>query len=83
MYTYTTVNSGLKLKKNIFNFEYEINFKYEGMLSYSIDTFYLVTSLILSTMDDIRISLIIDMDCSYLNVHAIKDIPNIKRFVQI
>ena len=32
-----------KLKKNILNFGYRVNFKYEGMLSHSFDTFYVVT----------------------------------------
>ena len=32
-----------KLKQNILNFEYGVNFKYEGMLSHSFDLFYIVT----------------------------------------
>ena len=31
-----------KLKRNILNFGNEVNFKYEGMLSYSFDRFYAV-----------------------------------------
>ena len=32
-----------ELKKNILNFGYAVNFKYEGMLSHSFDIFYVVT----------------------------------------
>ena len=32
-----------ELKKNILNFGYGVNFKYEGMLSHSFDRFYIVT----------------------------------------
>ena len=32
-----------KFKRNILNFGYGVNFKYEGMLSHSFDRFYIVT----------------------------------------
>ena len=32
-----------ELKKNILNFRYGANFKYEGMLTHSFDRFYVVT----------------------------------------
>ena len=32
-----------ELKKNILKFGYGINFKYEGMLAYSFDRFYVIT----------------------------------------
>ena len=31
-----------KLKKNVLNFGYGANFKYEGMLTHSFDRFYVV-----------------------------------------
>ena len=31
-----------KLKKNVLNFGYGANFKYEGMLTHSFDRFYIV-----------------------------------------
>ena len=71
MYTYTCVDTGPELKMNILNSGYGINFKYEGMLSHSIDEFYIHWSdkFILPTMDNMRISSTTsDMDCSYLNV---------------
>ena len=30
-----------ELKRNILNFGYEVNFKYEGMFSHSFDRFYI------------------------------------------
>ena len=35
----------LELQKNILKFGYGINYKYEGMLAHSFDTFYIVTNL--------------------------------------
>ena len=32
-----------ELKKNVLNFRYSVNFKYEGMLIHSLDRFYVVT----------------------------------------
>ena len=77
-----------ELKRNILlNFEYGINFKYEGMLSHSFNRFYVVTKFSLQTIDDIKIPPItFDMECSYLNIqldqntHAVKHLPNIQNF---
>ena len=38
-----------ELKRNVLNFGYGINFKYEGTLSHSSDRFYVVTKFILPT----------------------------------
>ena len=54
-FIYTTVDFMPELKRNIFNYGYGINFKYEGMLSHSFDRFYVVTKCILPTIDDIKI----------------------------
>ena len=43
-----------ELKRNILNFGYRINFKYEGMLSHSFDRFYAVTKSILPTIEVIK-----------------------------
>ena len=37
-----TVDVMPELKKNVLNFGYGVNFKYEGMLSHSFDRFYVV-----------------------------------------
>ena len=58
-----------ELKRNILNFGYGINFKYEGILSHSCDRFYLVTKFISPTIDDLKLPPIdFDSKCSYWNV---------------
>ena len=47
---YTSVDIMVELKRNILNFGYGINFKYEGMLLHSFDRFYVVTKFILPTI---------------------------------
>ena len=58
----------LELQKNILKFEYGINYKYEGMLMYSFDRFYIITKFILLSIGDIRFShLTFDDSCSYMS----------------
>ena len=45
-----------EFKRNILNFGYGINCKYEGMLTHSFDRFYAVTKFILPTIKDMKIS---------------------------
>ena len=65
---YTSFEVRLELKKNISNFGYRINFRYEGMFAHYFDTFYAVTEFILPTVNDLKF-LPIDFDekCNYLN----------------
>ena len=57
-----------KLKRNILNFGYGINFKYEGMLSHSFDRFYVVTKFKLPRVEDLKFTTIdFDSNCSHLN----------------
>ena len=42
---YTSVEIRSELKRNILNFGYGINFKYESMLAHSFDRCYVVKSL--------------------------------------
>ena len=53
---YTSVDIMPEYKRNILNFGYGINFKYEGMLSHSFDRLYVVTKFILPTIDDLKFS---------------------------
>ena len=53
---YTSVEIMPELKKNILNFGYGINFKYEGMLAHSFDRFYVVTKFILPLVSDLKFS---------------------------
>ena len=56
-----------ELQKNILNFGYGINYKYEGMLVHSFDRFYEVTKFMLPTIGDIKFSkLNFDSTCSYM-----------------
>ena len=56
-------------RRNILNFGYGINFKYEAMLSHSFDKFYVVTKFILPTIDDLKFSSIdSDSECNYFNI---------------
>ena len=57
-----------ELKKNILNFGYGVNFKYEGMLSHSFDRFYIVTKFELPKTKDLKLSTFgFDFECSYAN----------------
>ena len=68
----TVVSKSIKfnpeLQKNILNFGYGINYKYEGMLVHSFDRFYIVTKFMLPPMGDIKFSkLNFDHYCTYMN----------------
>ena len=57
-----------ELQKNILKFGYDINYKYEGMLTHSFDRFYIVTKFTLPSMGDIKFSkLNFDHTCAYMN----------------
>ena len=57
-----------KLQRNILNFGYGINYKYEGMLAHSFDRFYIVTKFMLPMIGDLKFSkLDFDYICTYMN----------------
>ena len=63
---YTLVDIKSELKRNILNFGYKINFKYEGMLLHLFDRFYVVTKFILSTIKDVKfLPINFDSECYY------------------
>ena len=65
--------------KNILNFGYGVNFKYEGMLSHSFDRFYVITKYELPKVEDLRLTTIdFDHTCSYLDGEG-KYMPKLKR----
>ena len=70
----TSTKIKLELKKNILNFGYRINYKYEGMLMHSFDRFYIVTKFMLPPIQDLNFSkLNYDNTCAYLdnkNTHS-------------
>ena len=56
-----------ELQRNILNFGYGINYKYEGMLAHSFDRFYVVTKFMLPTIGDLKFSkLDFDYTCTYM-----------------
>ena len=58
----------LELQRNILNFGYCVNYKYEGMLAHLFDRFYVVTKFMLPMIGDIKISrLNFDDTCAYMN----------------
>ena len=81
---YTSVDIMSELKRNILNFGYGINFKYEGMLLHSFDRFYVVTKFILPTIKDTKcLPITFDSHHYYLSVNLDKNrhpvhLPNIK-----
>ena len=67
-YLSTSIKIKPELKKNILNFGYGINYKYEGMLAHSFDRFYVVTKFILPTIGDLNFSkLNYDDTCTYVD----------------
>ena len=55
-----------ELKKNIIKFGYRINYKYEGMLSHSVDRFYVVTKSELPKVDLKLTMIAYGSTCQYL-----------------
>ena len=67
-YLSTSTKTKPELKKNILNFGYGINYKYEGMLTHSFDRFYVVTKFMLPSIGDLKFSnLNCDNTCTYLD----------------
>ena len=51
-----SINIMPELKRNILNFGYGVNFKYQGMLSHSFDRFYVVTKFELPKVEDLKLT---------------------------
>ena len=68
IYQCTSTRIKLVIKKNILNFGYGINYKYEGMLARSFDRFYVMTKFILPSIGDLDLTkLNYDNTCAYLD----------------
>ena len=68
VYDSSAVDIMPELKRNILNFGYGVNFKYEGMLSHSFDQFYIVTKFELPKTKDLRLATFkFNFKCSYAN----------------
>ena len=84
---YTSVYVMPELKRNILNFGYGINFKYEATFPCSFDRFYVVPKFILPAFEDIIfLPIIFYLHCYYLNVdldknrYAVQHLLYIKNF---
>ena len=56
-----------ELKKNVLNFGYGANFKYEGMLTHSFDRFYVVTKFEMPKINDLKLATFtFDFACKHL-----------------
>ena len=67
LYMSVSIEIRPELQRNILNFGYGINYKYEGMLVHSFDRFYVVTKFMLPTIEDLKFSkLDFDYTCAYM-----------------
>ena len=64
-----TVDVMPELKKNVLNFRYGANVKYEGMLSHSFDRFYVVARYEIPKIETLRFTTFsFDLTCNHLNI---------------
>ena len=72
-----------ELQNKILKFGYGINYKYEGMLAYSFDRFYVTTKFILPTLHDLKLYHIKnDKECWYLRNLDDEDDDRIKQNIK-
>ena len=72
-----------ELKRNILNFGYGVNFKYEGMLSHSFNRFYVVAKFELPNVEDLRLTTVdFDSRCSYLASNGTKKNSYFPKFLK-
>ena len=58
-----------ELKKNVLNFRYGVNFKYEGMLTHSFDRFYVVAKYKIPKIENLKFTTFsFDLTCNHLNI---------------
>ena len=84
VYESSTVGIMPEFKRNILNFGYGVNFKYEGMLSHSFDRFNVVTKFELPKVEDLKLMTIdFDSKCSYMSKNYTYHAKIIKYFFKI
>ena len=66
-----------ELKQNVLRFGYRVNFRYEGMLAYSFDRFYVVTRIEIPKVSDLNLTLF-QFDYSSSHVTNIEKDNNFK-----
>ena len=58
-----------ELKKNVLNFRYGVNFKYEGMLTHSFDRIYVVAKYEIPKIEHLQFTTFsCDLTCNHLNI---------------
>ena len=58
-----------ELKKHVLNFGYGVNFKYEGMLTYSFGRFYVVAKYEIPKIESLKFTTFsFDLTCNHLNI---------------
>ena len=63
------INVMPELKKNVLNFGYGANFKYEGMLTHSFDRFYIVAKYKIPKVEQLQFTTFtFDLRCNHLNI---------------
>ena len=85
-YFYQSTSTKIKpeLKRNILNFGYGVNYKYEGMLACSFDRFYVVTKFILPSIGDLNFfTLNYDNTCAYLHNRNVHDTESRKHMLDL
>ena len=83
-YIGATIEIALKCQRNILNFGYGINYKYEGMLAHSFDRFYVVTKFMLPTIGDLKFSkLDFDYTCRYMKKEYAPNTDSRKIFTRV
>ena len=64
-----TIDMIPKLKKNVLNFGYSANFKYEGMLTHSFNRFYVVAKYEIPKVEHLQFATFaFDLTCNHLNI---------------
>ena len=83
-YTGATIEIRPKLQRNILNFGYGFNYKYEGMLVHSFDRFYVVTKFMLPTIGDLKFSkLDYDYTCMYMKMEYASNTDSRKYLLEL
>ena len=79
-----TIDVMTELKKNVLNFGYGANFKYEGMLMHSFDRFYIVAKYEIPKIEHLQFAtFMFNFTCNHLNIseksYLIKYIKHCRR----
>ena len=93
LYKEVTIDMMPELKKNVLNFGYGANFKYEGMLTHSFDRFCIVANYEIPKVEHLLFTTFtFDLTCNHLNIskspllryvkHCRRIVPYVKFYKQ-